>query len=128
MTPFYNLTRSLEERTPSYTPFPSSPACEAGPSCLYRRKGRGFYVRTDVPRSWIDSCPGKKWESAADSRRRGPWGWALLIAIWVLAVDGIVFKATLGFRYPKMSAALYLVMGWLVLIAIHTGSAGFQPA
>lgn len=50
---------------------------------------------------------------------RGPWGWALLVAIWVLAVGGIVFKTTLGFKYPKTSAAFYLVMGWLVLIAIE---------
>jgi hemolysin III len=50
---------------------------------------------------------------------RGPWGWALLIAIWVLAVGGIVFKVTLGFKYPRISAAFYLVMGWLVLIAIE---------
>lgn len=50
---------------------------------------------------------------------RGPWGWALLIAIWALAVGGIVFKVTLGFKYPRISAAFYLVMGWLVLIAIE---------
>jgi hemolysin III len=60
---------------------------------------------------------------------RGPWGWALLVAIWVLAVGGIVFKARLGFKYPKTSAAFYLVMGWLVLIAIgplttHVARAG----
>lgn len=50
---------------------------------------------------------------------RGPWGWALLVAIWVLAIGGIVFKVTLGFKYQKTSAAFYLVMGWLVLIAIE---------
>lgn len=48
---------------------------------------------------------------------RGPWGWSLLAAIWALAVGGILFKIFLGFRYPKTSAAFYLVMGWLVLIA-----------
>ena len=48
---------------------------------------------------------------------RGPWGWSLLAAIWTLAVGGILFKIFLGFRYPKTSAAFYLVMGWLVLIA-----------
>lgn len=48
---------------------------------------------------------------------RGPWGWSLLAAIWVLAVGGILFKIFLGFRYPKTSAAFYLAMGWLVLIA-----------
>ena len=32
---------------------------------------------------------------------RGPWGWSLLIAVWVLAVAGILFKAFWGFRFPK---------------------------
>ncbi len=50
---------------------------------------------------------------------RGPWGWGLLVSIWVLALGGIAFKATLGFRFPKTSAAFYLVMGWLVVIAIE---------
>jgi hemolysin III len=50
---------------------------------------------------------------------RGPWGWGLLVAIWGLAMGGIVFKMTLGFRFPKTSAAFYLVMGWLVVIAIE---------
>ncbi|MFL6203185.1 MAG: hemolysin III family protein [Thermoanaerobaculia bacterium] len=49
---------------------------------------------------------------------RGPWGWSLLVAIWALAVGGILFKTFLGFRFPKTSAAFYLAMGWLVLIAI----------
>ena len=48
---------------------------------------------------------------------RGPWGWSLLAAIWTLAIGGILFKTFLGFKYPKTSAAFYLVMGWLVLIA-----------
>jgi hemolysin III len=49
---------------------------------------------------------------------RGPWGWGLLVAIWMLAVGGIVFKALVGFRFPKTSAAFYLGMGWLAVIAI----------
>lgn len=48
---------------------------------------------------------------------RGPWGWSLLAAIWALAIGGILFKTFLGFKYPKTSAAFYLVMGWLVLVA-----------
>jgi hemolysin III len=49
---------------------------------------------------------------------RGPWGWSLLVAIWVLAVAGILFKTFLGFRFPKTSAVFYLAMGWLVVLAI----------
>lgn len=48
---------------------------------------------------------------------RGPWGWSLFGVIWTLAAAGIVFKSAGGFRWPKLSNAIYLLMGWLVLIA-----------
>lgn len=59
---------------------------------------------------------------------RGPWGWTLLVSIWALAIGGIVFKATLGFRFPKTSAAFYLVMGWLVVIAIGPLTTHVKPS
>src|SRR5260221_843604 len=49
---------------------------------------------------------------------RGPWGWTLLVIIWTLALIGIVSKLTIGFRLPHLSTALYLLMGWLIVIAI----------
>jgi hemolysin III len=60
---------------------------------------------------------------------RGAWGWSLLVAIWALALSGIVFKTTLGFRYPKISVVFYLVMGWLAVVAarplyLHLPAAG----
>lgn len=48
---------------------------------------------------------------------RGPWGWTLLGLIWGLAALGIVLKAMGGIRYPRASLALYLAMGWLVVVA-----------
>lgn len=48
---------------------------------------------------------------------RGPWGWSLLGTIWALAAAGIAFKAGLGFRFPRLSTAVYLLMGWLVVVA-----------
>lgn len=50
---------------------------------------------------------------------RGPWGWALLGAVWTLAALGITAKATLGFRFPRLSTAVYVAMGWLALIAVQ---------
>lgn len=48
---------------------------------------------------------------------RGDVGWALLGAIWTLALAGVVWKVT-GFRvHPVWSTGLYLAMGWLVLLA-----------
>jgi hemolysin III len=46
------------------------------------------------------------------------WGWSLFGVIWTLAVLGILAKAFVGFRYPKLSVALYLSMGWIAMIAI----------
>lgn len=59
---------------------------------------------------------------------RGPWGWALLATIWTLALGGIAAKCTIGFRYPRLSTALYLAMGWLAVIAIRPLVAHVSPA
>jgi hemolysin III len=49
---------------------------------------------------------------------RGAWGWSLLGAVWTLAIAGVTAKAVMGIRYPWLSTALYLAMGWLVVLAI----------
>ncbi len=46
------------------------------------------------------------------------WGWSLFAILWALAVFGIVAKFAVGFRFPKLSLALYLGMGWMSMIAI----------
>jgi hemolysin III len=48
----------------------------------------------------------------------GAWGWTLFGVLWALAVFGIIAKFTIGFRFPKLSLALYLGMGWMSMIAI----------
>jgi hemolysin III len=50
---------------------------------------------------------------------RGAWGWTLLGVVWSLAALGIVLKVLLGFRYPRASALLCVVMGWLAVAAIQ---------
>jgi hemolysin III len=49
----------------------------------------------------------------------GPVGWSLLVAIWTLAALGVLLKTTVGFRHPRLSLAVYLVMGWLAIVAAH---------
>ena len=49
---------------------------------------------------------------------RGAWGWTLLGLVWGLALVGILLTAFGGVRFPKLSMALYLAMGWLVVAAI----------
>jgi hemolysin III len=50
---------------------------------------------------------------------RGRWGWSLLASVWTLAAIGIALKATRGFRVPWLSTAVYLLMGWLIVIALR---------
>ena len=47
----------------------------------------------------------------------GPWGWTLFGLVWALAVMGVALKAFDRLWHPWLSTGLYLVMGWLVLIA-----------
>ena len=57
------------------------------------------------------------------------WGVPLFAAIWTLAAAGIVAKSTaVGFRYPKLSVTLYLVMGWLAIVAIKPMLASLSGA
>lgn len=48
----------------------------------------------------------------------GAWGWSLFGVIWGLALFGVLFKSFQGIRFPVASNALYLIMGWIVIIAI----------
>ncbi|HEV8123091.1 MAG TPA: hemolysin III family protein [Gemmatimonadales bacterium] len=48
---------------------------------------------------------------------RGPWGWTLFGLIWALALTGVLVKASGRFKYPRLSTALYLAMGWLIVAA-----------
>jgi hemolysin III len=49
---------------------------------------------------------------------RGGWGWSLFGIAWGLAVAGVVFKLFFTGRFPRVSTALYLGMGWMVVVAI----------
>jgi hemolysin III len=48
---------------------------------------------------------------------RGPWGWTLLVIVWALAITGITLKAIKGTRQSWITMALYIVMGWLAIVA-----------
>jgi hemolysin III len=50
---------------------------------------------------------------------RGAWGWTLFGVIWGLAFIGVLLKAFKKASNPVFSNGLYLLMGWIVLIAIH---------
>ena len=48
---------------------------------------------------------------------RGPWDWTLLGIVWGLALLGVTAKAVFGARWPVVSTAVYVCMGWVVLVA-----------
>ncbi len=49
---------------------------------------------------------------------RGGWGWTLFGIVWGFAVIGIVLKLFFAGRADVLSTIAYLVMGWLVVIAV----------
>ena len=48
---------------------------------------------------------------------RGAWGWSLFGVVWGLAFAGIVFKFWFVDHFQHLSTAIYVAMGWLVIIA-----------
>lgn len=48
---------------------------------------------------------------------RGAWGWALFGVVWTLAVMGIVFKCFFTGRLHILSTAVYILMGWIAVVA-----------
>lgn len=50
---------------------------------------------------------------------RGNWGWTLFGLVWGLAIVGMLLELATRQRYPRLSLALYLGLGWLVVIAIE---------
>ena len=49
---------------------------------------------------------------------RGGWGWALFAIVWSMAILGVAAKLLHRLRHPLWSTGLYVVMGWLAVIAI----------
>lgn len=48
---------------------------------------------------------------------RGPWGWTIFGLVWGLAIIGIILKAIFLPRFDKVGTAIYVLMGWLIVIA-----------
>ncbi|MEW6623902.1 MAG: hemolysin III family protein [Bacillota bacterium] len=47
----------------------------------------------------------------------GAWGWTIFSIIWSLAAVGIILKILASDRLKYFSIILYLLMGWLIVIA-----------
>jgi len=61
---------------------------------------------------------------------KGPWGWSLLGVVWSLAALGIAQEIWLARGARVLSLVIYVLMGWLALVAVvplwqALGPAGF---
>lgn len=59
---------------------------------------------------------------------RGPWGWSLLGAVWTLALLGIAQEIWLAKGRRVLSLVIYVVMGWLALVAVSPLWLALKPA
>lgn len=48
---------------------------------------------------------------------RGGWGWSLFGVIWTMAVLGFTAKLLNRLRHPLWSTGLYVLMGWVAVVA-----------
>lgn len=49
---------------------------------------------------------------------RGPWGWTLFGVVWGLAAVGMLQESLLGKRTRALSLIIYVLMGWVALVAV----------
>ncbi|PIE89838.1 MAG: hemolysin [Acidobacteria bacterium] len=50
---------------------------------------------------------------------KGAWGWSIFSVVWAIALLGILFKAFWLGAPRWLSTAVYILMGWVALIAIY---------
>lgn len=48
---------------------------------------------------------------------KGAWGWTLFGLVWSIAAVGVALKVFQRIPHPAVSTGLYLLMGWLIVIA-----------
>jgi hemolysin III len=59
---------------------------------------------------------------------RGVWGWSLLAGVWSLAVIGILQEVWIAKGARVFSLVIYVVMGWLALVAVSPLWLALKPA
>jgi hemolysin III len=59
---------------------------------------------------------------------KGVWGWTLFGIVWGLAVFGIALKIFQKQHHLVLSTVLYLLMGWVIVIAIEPLMANLPTA
>lgn len=58
---------------------------------------------------------------------RGPWGWSLFGTVWGIAVVGIFLKIFFMNTPRWISTLIYLMMGWLCMVAVYPLTKTLEP-
>jgi hemolysin III len=58
---------------------------------------------------------------------QGKTGWAVFGVTWAMAATGIIIKLFHTGRYDKVSTAMYVFMGWIIVFAIKPLIANLSP-
>ncbi len=57
----------------------------------------------------------------------GPMGWTMFGILWGIAIVGIILKIFYTGRFKILSTSIYVVMGWMIIIAIKPLTAKLDP-
>jgi hemolysin III len=57
---------------------------------------------------------------------KGAWGWSVFGVVWGIAAAGITLKLFFTGRYNLLSTLSYILMGWVIVVAIKPLIAGFS--
>ncbi len=58
----------------------------------------------------------------------GSMGWTMFGILWSIAITGIILKLFYTGRFKILSTSIYVVMGWIILIAIKPLVANLDPS
>jgi len=47
------------------------------------------------------------------------WAWSVLCSVWALAILCVVLQTTIKQRYSPVFTGMYLLMGWIMVVAIY---------
>ena len=48
----------------------------------------------------------------------GTLGWSIFATVWTVAIIGVILKFAYPNRFEKLSLVLYLLLGWLIVVAV----------
>lgn len=54
----------------------------------------------------------------------GGWGIGVFLFVWAVALCGVAMKLLLPMRFERLSVAIYLLLGWTILVAFNPLVAG----